>query len=659
MFSGLAKNNLLFTIAGDDKSAKAINSFKKNVGSANSVVSQLRNTILAAFSAREIIEAANVMIGVENRMNALTGSASETAIAMNNMRRIASDSRSDFDAVAMLYTRLALATEHLGATQRDVADATQTVANTFIIAGSHAQEANNSARQLAQGLASGALRGDELRSVMENNTILTKMLAEGLDMTIGELREFGHAGKLTAETVMPILIAGTKETNEQISKMPMTLGQAGVALRNNFQFMIGDIQKLTEGFSTVSAIVGKFAVSIDLILIPAVVLLTAALFTATKAMIAFSLANPLTAFAITAVAALTAFYVFRDEIIHGFKMLVHNAKIATLKKLLAFLSLFKGIKDGFFIPLRKGMRSAANFIFEVINGAIDKINMVVDKLPKKLKDKLGIGNLPKIELFDDLVPEDGKLEGVIDETAAKINDLTDKVIEKVKTRTITDIMLGRDPNNPQDAGETGFGTLSPLEKFLKAAEDGFSDFQTGIKTMQEELQGVFKKSYDGLTQLTMDFLEKGKASFKDYATTVVKELMRIAVQKLLIDRMFASFGKLLGGIRDQVIGTREYNQLTDNDTLFDFDGGGFTGMGARAGGLDGKGGFLAMMHPRETVIDHHKGQTLQSQPMATTVNFNISTVDAAGFDQLLTSRKGLITSIINNAMNNQGKMGVV
>ena len=56
---------------------------------------------------------------------------------MNHMRRIASDSRSDFDAVAMLYTRLALATDHLGATQRDVADATQTVANTFIIAGSH------------------------------------------------------------------------------------------------------------------------------------------------------------------------------------------------------------------------------------------------------------------------------------------------------------------------------------------------------------------------------------------------------------------------------------------------------------------------------------------------------------------------------------------
>ena len=37
-----------------------------------------------------------------------------------------------------------------------------------------------------------------------------------------------------------------------------------------------------------------------------------------------------------------------------------------------------------------------------------------------------------------------------------------------------------------------------------------------------------------------------------------------------------------------------------------FDGGGYTGNGSRTGGLDGKGGFWAMMHPQETVIDHTK-----------------------------------------------------
>ena len=34
-----------------------------------------------------------------------------------------------------------------------------------------------------------------------------------------------------------------------------------------------------------------------------------------------------------------------------------------------------------------------------------------------------------------------------------------------------------------------------------------------------------------------------------------------------------------------------------------FEGGGDTGSGSRSGGLDGKGGFMAMMHPQETVID--------------------------------------------------------
>lgn len=37
-----------------------------------------------------------------------------------------------------------------------------------------------------------------------------------------------------------------------------------------------------------------------------------------------------------------------------------------------------------------------------------------------------------------------------------------------------------------------------------------------------------------------------------------------------------------------------------------FDGGGYTGNGSRSGGLDGKGGFWAIMHPQETVIDHTK-----------------------------------------------------
>ena len=622
----------------NNKSAAALNKFKRDIGGVNNVVSQLGQTLAAAFSARELVEAANVMIGVKNRMDAFTGSAEETAMAMDHMRRIALESRSDFDAVAMLFTRLSLATEHLGATQQDVANATQMVANTFIIAGSHAQEANNSARQLAQGLASGALRGDELRSVMENNTILTKMLADGLDMTVGELREFGHAGKLTAETVMPILIAGIEETNELIKGMPMTLGQAGVALRNNFQFMIGDIQESTQGFSKLANGINFVAQNLDALLIPAIAGVTLAIKAMSKAIIANPFGLLLTGFTTLIMAA----YVFRQEIYNDFRQ-VFDVTIPNFidKGIIAFETLKQGIKEltGF---------AVVKFIANGLNKILGLFNKAIDIMPN-LAERLGID---KVKLIDV-----NAIGGEIDESVEKIAEARKRIRDRVvgdtdyEVPSLMDFIFGT-PEEQKGDGKTGFTQLTALEQFLMDAEKGYKDFFTNIKTMQEEMQGVFKKTYDGLTNLTMDFLEKGKASFKDYATSVVRELMRIAVQKLIIDRMFGSIGQTFKDIK----GSMEYNKLTDGDTLFDnvFEGGGYTGAGARAGGIDGKGGFPAILHPNETVIDHTKGQG-----MGATVNFNISTVDAAGFDQLLASRKGLITSIINNAMNNQGKMGVV
>jgi hypothetical protein len=58
-----------------------------------------------------------------------------------------------------------------------------------------------------------------------------------------------------------------------------------------------------------------------------------------------------------------------------------------------------------------------------------------------------------------------------------------------------------------------------------------------------------------------------------------------------------------------------------------FDGGGYTGAGARSGGLDGRGGFMAMLHPQETVVDHTRGQSAGGS----TIVQNIS-IDARGAD---------------------------
>ena len=56
-----------------------------------------------------------------------------------------------------------------------------------------------------------------------------------------------------------------------------------------------------------------------------------------------------------------------------------------------------------------------------------------------------------------------------------------------------------------------------------------------------------------------------------------------------------------------------------------FDGGGFTGSGSRSGGIDGKGGFPAVLHPNESVIDHTKGQGMGGITI-------VNNIDAKGAD---------------------------
>jgi hypothetical protein len=205
--------------------------------------------------------------------------------------------------------------------------------------------------------------------------------------------------------------------------------------------------------------------------------------------------------------------------------------------------------------------------------------------------------------------------------------------------SLDDIRDSNDGFN-ESLGNTGLqltNIQSPMDLYIAQIEDvGRTIEQIGVKSM---------KSFE---DAIVNGLKNGKLSFKNFADVVVTELLRVAVQQLVIKNLLGAFGSFKSGM--------EYDKLTDSGTIFESsnEGGGFTGSGARAGGIDGRGGFPAILHPNETVIDHNQGQG-----MGATVNFNISTVDAAGFDQLLASRKGLITSIINNAMNNQGKMGIV
>jgi hypothetical protein len=72
-----------------------------------------------------------------------------------------------------------------------------------------------------------------------------------------------------------------------------------------------------------------------------------------------------------------------------------------------------------------------------------------------------------------------------------------------------------------------------------------------------------------------------------------------------------------------------FGALGDALAVPSFAGGGTTGTGMRSGGVDGMGGFPAILHPNETVIDHTRGGAAGGASVVFNVDARGATADAA------------------------------
>ena len=170
--------------------------------------------------------------------------------------------------------------------------------------------------------------------------------------------------------------------------------------------------------------------------------------------------------------------------------------------------------------------------------------------------------------------------------------------------------------------ELGLELQKSNEEFAKqnelilAVKSGFEDYNDSIKDTTVELQAAATKGMKRLEDSLVDFTmgtKTAKEAFKDMAQSIISDLIRIYIRQTMLKPLYSAFSNFIGGDAGGSTGaTTAAAPLPAAPSVMTplpaFAGGGFTGMGARSGGLDGKGGFPAMLHPNETVIDHTKGQ---------------------------------------------------
>lgn len=102
----------------------------------------------------------------------------------------------------------------------------------FTIGGASAQGQAAAMLQLTQAMAAGALRGEELNSILENAPGIARAIEQYMGIAEGSIKQYAQEGQVTAEVVKNALFSVADETNAKFESMPMTWAQIWTNMQN-------------------------------------------------------------------------------------------------------------------------------------------------------------------------------------------------------------------------------------------------------------------------------------------------------------------------------------------------------------------------------------------------------------------------------------------
>ena len=191
--------------------------------------------------------------------------------------------------------------------------------------------------------------------------------------------------------------------------------------------------------------------------------------------------------------------------------------------------------------------------------------------------------------------------------------------------------------------------IASWNRFRKGVGDAFADAIMGAKSFQESIgslaKAIFRQLISGIIQIGLqvyvfDVLKRKLDGVEGSQKKINSQLKREIGLRAVLNFMTGGFGSIIPGLAD--------------------------------GGSAQKGQpYIVGERGPELFVPNTNGQVVPNEQLGMSepgtgtatgdvnINFNINTVDATGFDELLLSRRALITGIINEGVNRQGRRAIV
>ena len=485
----------------------------KSLGQIENASDRLRSRLGGLFgglgvglAVSQIVQLTDAYTNLQNRLRVVTNGQQELVNVTEELFQIAQRTRSSFEGSAELYSRLALATRDLGTSQKELTQFTESMNKAIILSGASGREANAGLIQLSQGIASGALRGDELRSVLEQLPVVADVIAKQMGVTRGELRAMGAEGAITADIILKAFAAARDELSDRFGKTIPTISQSFQVLRNSLVKTIGAFNNsngaaklfsvtlisLANNMETVLRTASAVAITIGTVL--AVNAIPKAI-TAIKALTAAMVANPIGILAVGLAALISYFITFGDQLSAetGKLATFHDVAVATWSSITAafskFINFFQAnfgfigkyateIFQGIKLSLAGFLRFAASNLDQYVGfwiGAYHAILIIWNNFPDALNA------IFRMALNGAIARVESGLNAII--------GLTNKVFEALHlTSQIATVGIGR-LGESADKGVRDTGAA-----LRKAFEEGFNFnfFQQGVSNILDDAENIAK-----------------------------------------------------------------------------------------------------------------------------------------------------------------------
>lgn len=382
-----SENAASVAAAAKDEAAAATKRLQEQENMAQSVTNSMTSSVLRLAASyvsiqglKKAVDLSDSLVSMRARLDRMNDVLQTTQELETMIYQSAQRSRGSFTDTMGLVSQLGTMAGDAFGSSKEIVQFAEQLNKQLALSGASGSSAQAAILQLEQGLASGVLRGDELNSVMEQAPALAKSIADYMQVSVGDLREMGSQGQITADIVKNALFAAAKDTNAEFEKTPMTWAQvwtvaSNTAVRALDPFLTA-INWVANNIQTIGPIVVSLGTAFGVMLIAAnwTNILTFATEKAAAAQAflnAVMSANPAALAAVGVLVLVAAFYAGIAAVNHFAGTSISATGIITG----AFATLGAFVFNGVLVPLQNGFAAFVNFLANVFTNPLAAVKI--------------------------------------------------------------------------------------------------------------------------------------------------------------------------------------------------------------------------------------------------------------------------------------------